>query len=194
MVKANCRTTTNATEALKSGFCKPYEFRVRTRTGESKWVLETVISINYRGKRATQGNFMDITERKLEEQVLKISELKFRNLIENSPLGISLTTVDGRFLSFNKAMLEMYGYDSGEELQGEPIASRYADEEDRKQLLQRLEKDGFVKDLELRMKRKNGQFIWCSICSISQVSESGETYIISTIGDITRRKEMEAAL
>jgi len=48
--------------ALKNGLCQPYEYRVVTRSGQIKWVMETIISIRYQGKRAALGNFMDITK------------------------------------------------------------------------------------------------------------------------------------
>jgi PAS domain S-box-containing protein len=54
----------NAIKALKSGHCQPYEYRIVAKSGQIKWILETVISIRYQGKRATLGNFMDITESK----------------------------------------------------------------------------------------------------------------------------------
>jgi diguanylate cyclase (GGDEF)-like protein/PAS domain S-box-containing protein len=54
----------NAVNALKSGRCDPYEYRIVTKSGQTKWILETVITYPTRGKRATLGNFMDITESK----------------------------------------------------------------------------------------------------------------------------------
>ena len=54
----------NAINALKYGVYQPYEYRVVTKQGQTKWIMETVISIRYQGNRATLGNFMDITESK----------------------------------------------------------------------------------------------------------------------------------
>jgi diguanylate cyclase (GGDEF)-like protein/PAS domain S-box-containing protein len=66
---------TNAIRALKSGQCQPYEYRIITKSGQLKWILETVISIHYRGKRAALGNLMDITESKrLQEERQQANE------------------------------------------------------------------------------------------------------------------------
>lgn len=73
---------TKATEALKSGQCQPYEYRVITKTGEFKWILETVISIQYMGRRSTLGNFMDITERKLAQEEMRQTNEKLTLLIK----------------------------------------------------------------------------------------------------------------
>ncbi len=75
MVKSNAR------EALKSGFCKPYEFRAEAKNGDIKWVLETVITINYQGKRATLGNLMDITERKRAQEEMRQANEKLTLLV-----------------------------------------------------------------------------------------------------------------
>jgi diguanylate cyclase (GGDEF)-like protein/PAS domain S-box-containing protein len=66
---------TNAIRALKNGQCQPYEYRIITKSGQLKWILETVISIHYRGKRAALGNLMDITESKrLQEERQQANE------------------------------------------------------------------------------------------------------------------------
>ncbi len=59
-----------AIESLKGGSSLPYEYRFVRKNGEIIWVLEKVTSTEYKGKRATMGSFMDITERKQLEQKL----------------------------------------------------------------------------------------------------------------------------
>jgi diguanylate cyclase (GGDEF)-like protein/PAS domain S-box-containing protein len=58
----------NAVNALKSGHCDPYEYRIVTKLGQIRWILETVVSYRTQGKRAALGNFMDITESKLMQE------------------------------------------------------------------------------------------------------------------------------
>jgi len=66
----------NAISMLKRPRLLPYEFRYVTRKGETRWALESVSYINYRGKRATLGSFMDISETKrIEERMLMSSKL-----------------------------------------------------------------------------------------------------------------------
>ena len=57
----------NAIKMLKVERSSTYEFRSTTRDGKTRWVMETVTSTHYKGKRATLGNYMDITERKKAE-------------------------------------------------------------------------------------------------------------------------------
>jgi diguanylate cyclase (GGDEF)-like protein/PAS domain S-box-containing protein len=65
----------NAVKMLKGERSSPYEYRVTNKCGETRWIMETVTSIQYQGRRATLGNYMDITERKLMEERLKYLSL-----------------------------------------------------------------------------------------------------------------------
>jgi two-component system cell cycle sensor histidine kinase/response regulator CckA len=68
---------TNALKMLRGESFTPYEYRYITKGGETKWVMETVTSVQYKGKRATLGYFMDITDRKqLEEQFLHAQKME----------------------------------------------------------------------------------------------------------------------
>jgi PAS domain S-box-containing protein len=58
----------NAMEMLRGKRDIPYEFRIMTKRGETRWIMETVTSINYSGKQAILGNSMDITEYKMIEK------------------------------------------------------------------------------------------------------------------------------
>ncbi|BBO70013.1 histidine kinase [Desulfosarcina alkanivorans] len=53
---------------------------------------------------------LDITERKLAERRLNDSEERFRTLVEECPLGISLIGKDGRYQYINPQFTEMFGY------------------------------------------------------------------------------------
>jgi len=64
----------NAVKMLRGEQTTPYEYRYVTKDGETKWVLERVASISFLGKRATLGNFMDITQHKLMEEELHQKE------------------------------------------------------------------------------------------------------------------------
>jgi PAS domain S-box-containing protein len=62
---------------LKGKTMSPYEFRILTKEGQVRWVMGSVISIPYHGRRATLGSYMDITERKLlESQLVQAQKLE----------------------------------------------------------------------------------------------------------------------
>ncbi|MBI3930450.1 MAG: PAS domain S-box protein [Chloroflexi bacterium] len=66
----------NAVGMLKGERSVPYEYRVTTRAGDIKWVLEIAASIKYGGTRATLGYFMDTSERrKIQLQMAKAEKM-----------------------------------------------------------------------------------------------------------------------
>lgn len=134
--------------------------------------------------------FNDITERKKTEEALKSSEEKFRTLFENAPIGIGITSLDGRAIDRNKAAADMYGFKSVEEMLKSPVTYRYAHSEDRDRFYELLDK-GLAKDVEVEMKRTDGSTFWVSLSSIPYVSGFGEKQTISTVQDITKRKKAE---
>ena len=60
-----------ASRMLRGEWRQPYEYRVLTKAGGVKWILESVASISYGGQRAAAGNFMDISRMKEAEQLLR---------------------------------------------------------------------------------------------------------------------------
>jgi len=64
----------NAIEMLHGERTLPYEFRLMTKGGQIRWLMETVTSILWEGKRAILGNCMDLSERKrMEEEIKSLS-------------------------------------------------------------------------------------------------------------------------
>jgi PAS domain S-box-containing protein len=61
----------SAIQILKGERTQPYEYRFRNKRGAIVWIVETVMSCQYRGGQAVLANFMDITEHKRTEDVLR---------------------------------------------------------------------------------------------------------------------------
>lgn len=62
----------NAREMLSGSRISPYEFRITTKQGEIRWIMETVTPIHYEGRPAILGNSMEITEKKRYEENIRI--------------------------------------------------------------------------------------------------------------------------
>lgn len=93
------------------------EFRILRKDGQVRWAIETVVSTDYGGKRATLGNFVDITERREAELRLRESQERFSELARMLPLGVWETDARGRYTYFNEHIREALGY-TAEELTG----------------------------------------------------------------------------
>jgi len=68
----------NTMKMLKGELRSPYQFRVTGKDGSIIWVMGTVKSVKYHGRRAVLGNYMEITERKLIEETVKESEERYK--------------------------------------------------------------------------------------------------------------------
>jgi PAS domain S-box-containing protein len=107
-----------AVENLKSASGSvPYEYRLVKKNGEILRVLEEVTSINYGGKRATVGSFMDITARKELEETIKYSEKRYRTILNEMQDGYFEVDLGGHVIFANNAVCRDLGY-SMEELIG----------------------------------------------------------------------------
>lgn len=76
------RVRRNAIRLLKGETNHPYEYQIFTKNGESKWIVETVISTTYRGERAALGYFRESTERKRTEEVLRLAKEELEQRVE----------------------------------------------------------------------------------------------------------------
>ena len=64
----------NAKAMLRGEMSSPYEYRIITKQGETRWIMETVTSILHEGRPAILGNSMDITDhKKMQEEILTLS-------------------------------------------------------------------------------------------------------------------------
>jgi len=126
------------------------------------------------------------------ERKLQASELRYRTLFENSPVGIGLATIEGRILEFNDVMLQMTGY-SGAELMQVNLMDTYQNLEDHALLLKRLQTDGFVRDFEVQLKRKDGTLYYASQ-TITLLTLAGEDVILTMTRDITRQKSIDEVM
>ena len=96
-------------------------------------------------------------ERKRNLEALRESEARYRSLVDSAVYGIFRSTIEGRFLSVNPALVRMLGYETADELLALDLARDvYADAEDRKRILDDVLKTGAVKESEARWKRKDG--------------------------------------
>jgi diguanylate cyclase (GGDEF)-like protein/PAS domain S-box-containing protein len=128
---------------------------------------------------------------------LQEAQGQYGALVENVNIGVYRNTAGptGCFIQANPAMAKIFGYDSIQEFMEVSVSDLYQNPEDRRLFVEEMLKNGFVKDKELRLQKKDGTPICCSCTARVQYDESGEIkWIDGAIEDITERKEAEEEL
>ncbi len=142
------------------------------------------------------GSCSDITERKRAEEALRRTEENFRRSLDESPLGVRIVTAEGETLYANRAMLDIYGFDSIEELEATPVKTRYTPESyaqflKRKEQRDRGELD--ISEYDISIIRKNGEVRHLRVFR-KEVLWDGEKHYQAIYLDITDRQRAEEAL
>jgi PAS domain S-box-containing protein len=150
---------------IESGFEGPYESYSLHRDGSTFPVEVRIREFQNDGNVLRFAVFRDLTNQKELEQQISKSEEKYRELYEYSPIALSRTRIsDGKLLECNQALVELFGYDSKEEIQSlKNVTSQYIDPNDRSILLERLKKYKRVEGYQTQLRRKNGNPIWVEI-------------------------------
>jgi PAS domain S-box-containing protein len=104
------------------------------------------------------------------------SESDLRRIFERSPIGIYRSTVDGRFLYVNPALVALLGYDTAEELLGVDINEElYVDRSVRRPLVERYLSVGVVDGVDVVWRRKDGSLIKVRLYGHAVTGEDGES-------------------
>jgi two-component system NtrC family sensor kinase len=148
------------------------------------------------GEVKTYAYIRDITARKKFERDLKDSEEKLRNLFERVRHGLFISSKEGKFLDCNQALLDILDYPTKEEfLQIDIAHDLYANPKDREIFQERIERDGYAKEMEVEFKKKNGEKITVLLTGHPIKNEKGEIVGYEGINlDISERKRIENEL
>jgi PAS domain S-box-containing protein len=144
-----------------------------------------------------EGAIRDTTERKKLEDELRKSEEHKSELLNSLKEGIYQCEpgVEGVFTWINQAGAEMFGYKSPEEMIGTKVKDIYVDPDDRRKLVEKLEKEGISRNFESFCKRKDGTRFYMGRASHLVRDEAGKPVRIEgVIRDTTERKRLEDKL
>ena len=93
------RVRDSAIKILRGESAKPYKYRIIDKEGQIRWLLESVSSIQYQGKRAILGHAMDITEQEMAEEKLEEAYEKERRLRQELQIEVQ------RRVEFTRALV-----------------------------------------------------------------------------------------
>ena len=132
-------------------------------------------------------------EIKRNEQALRRSEARYRSLVQSSVYGIYRSSLEGRFLDVNPALITMLGYRSAEDvLLLDPEKDVFAQAEEHERLIEEFRRTGRLDGIEVKWKRSDGGAITVRISGRAVSSADEPADVLEAIAeDVTDRRVLE---
>lgn len=185
----------DAGNMLKGLRFSPYEYRLISKDGQVKWILETVVPIMFKGQKAVLGNSIDITEYKAAKMRLQEFDALKASILDAIPQAV--VGLEDRRINFaNTAVKEVFGYEP-EEVIGKSVTLFYRNEKEAEEIGRHFygtleHQRTFVSEFNCR--RKDGRDILCRMRSARIGDVLKHRRIVITYVDITEQRKAEQEL
>lgn len=100
------------------------------------------------------------------------AERRYRAFFEEVKDAVFITSREGTIIDCNQAMLDLFGY-TREEMQGHNARYLYACHDDRQKFQRRIEGKGYVRDYEMKFRRKDGTVMLCLLTVTVRTADNG---------------------
>jgi PAS domain S-box-containing protein len=190
----------NLPKFFRTGTAKDIRCDFVKKNGEILPVLVSAVI-----DRDSEGRFIrtlavltDLTDREKAEEARRITEERYRSLFDNSPFGVFLTTLEGQFISANRSLARILGYETAEELVGSVSATAqdlWVNPDDRQALISQLAQQGVAEAMQVKLKRRNGEhFIAETGVRLVLDGKGNPTHLEGIVQDISGHKKTEQDL
>lgn len=166
-----------------------------TAKGVRDFHLQATMREQADGATETYAIYSDITERKRMKKKLQTREQWLRSITQNISDGIFRSTPEQGLVYVNEAYVDMFGYESQEELYEIDSVDMYANPGVRERLMKLENEQGALNGVEVEFKRKDGStFIGLLNSKVVEDKDGNPMYYDGAITDITERKQKEQKL
>ncbi len=171
--------------AHHSAIAEDQEFRI----ADGRWVRVRESALPSGGRVLLTS---DVTARRLAQAALEEREQLLRRIADAIPLPIVITRISQPEVLFvNELAAEIFGLRIGP--QPDAIRDAYVQREDRRLLVERLQQEGRVDNLEVRLRRTDGSQMW-ALLSARAITIHGQLAMLTTVTDISERKAAQVEL
>lgn len=182
----------NARAMLRGERTSPHEFRIITKDGDIRWIMETVSSITYEGRPAILGNSMDITDRKWTEDRLKVSEDLYRTIFETTGTATIIVEEDTTVHLVNTEFEKLTGFPK-DYWENKRSWTEFVHDKDRERMLRyhysrRIDPSLAPRNYEFSLVNRQGE-VREVIITISMIP--GTKRSVASFADITERRMAE---
>ncbi|MDP4208785.1 MAG: PAS domain S-box protein [Bacteroidota bacterium] len=182
-------------KVIEEGIVKTYEEFATSAQGEATTFLSTKGPVFSNGKPfGLFGIARNITERKRVEESLRKSEDLFHQAFHGSPSPMTIATrVDGRYIAVNNSFLRLIELDHDAVIGKKGDELGLIDSVERDKIRKVLQDKGQILNVEVLAKSKSGRPLYL-LTSIENTELAGQQCTITTMLDITERKQIELIL
>ena len=182
-------------EAVSSGSPWDIEGRFIKPSGETIWFHGFSRPVKRSTEILYNGVLVDITARKLAEEALRVSEEKYRHILENMQDAYVRTDENGVIVMASPSAARLHGYGSEEEMVGLRPVSLYHRAEQFGEAFRILQEKGSVTDFIAEGARKDGSTFWLSVnLQYIHDAEGRPRGCEAIVRDISERRSMEHAI
>ncbi len=123
------------------------------------------------------------------------AESRYRNLFNTVPVGVFITTPEGKIIEANPRLVAMLGFEDVESLKGVDVTKLWNYPEERSQFNAFLARDGVIENREAEFRRPDGTIVWCVVSAHIVHDAAGKIDHYEGVSvDITERKRAEQEL
>lgn len=175
---------------------KPFVFPDRPEWGVTYWDWTLVPILDEEGEvDFLVFSLIDVTDQQKAIEALRASEEKYRTLFEEFKDLLYITTPEGRMLDINPAGVELLGYSSKEDVLKVRAQDLYNDPADREKFRKKIDRDGYIRDFETVIKRKDGERMPILLTASAMRDDKGRIVAYRGIAhDLTEYKNLERQL
>jgi PAS domain S-box-containing protein len=172
-----------------------YQFRLVRADGSAMWVDCRASRIDWEGEPAVLAALFDISAHKQAEAAQRRSQELFERVFQASPDVITLTDpVTGRFIDVNQSFVAVSGYARDEAIGRSSLElGIWPEPAQRAMLVERLQRDGRVRDFEVLFRLRSGQTAPFSIAA-EVVRLHDQALLLLVARDITQRRQQAEEL
>ncbi|MBS3819005.1 PAS domain S-box protein [bacterium] len=189
------RVVSDLKEVSKKGKKKVLEYRIIREDKSIRWVRNRISCETDYLKNITRltGVIFDITDQRMREKALKVSENRYRDLVEKAGIGVAINDPEGNLYYFNNTFAELFGY-TKEEMQGKSFQSLVSIQDYKKLMKFDLRNKAEPSRYEVKGNKKGGNFIYLEVDR--RVLKSREKVIGTRLylWDVTEKKKAEQEL
>ena len=169
---------------------------VLTKSGDRRiWEYHNTLRTEGVAEPIVRGIAHDVTERRLAEKALRLSEEKFSKAFRSSPSILAISSLKhGHFISANETFERVLGYAQAEVIGRSSVdLNLWVNSDDRTDIIAALDRGEPVRNREISLRRKDGENI-SVLFSAELIVIGNDKYFLAVGEDITQRKALEEQL